>query len=282
MTPARSGIDADLVHQAIQDRYGKQFAEWARDVAASIRGIGGSLPIVARDAAASLRVVIKTLEDPGALGSTTPQGSDEYLIQVSPGQSLAQENFTVAHELGHVLLHRAFDGRFVDGPQVETACDVIAAHMLCPLTFVDASLRKHGLNLETTSLISRELRIPEEQLWLFLSIYYPSTYFSGLEPQDAVGQFSLQPFAEAVRDLMSADPVGGRITVCRKSEGVDQWSLEVAPNDAGGLRGILKPFGRGVKSQWPVRGIGKVRSIAMGERTEEWRMNLDPPEPFDR
>jgi len=70
---------------------------------------------------------------------------DELVIRLNIDSSFARKRFTLAHEIGHLLLHTvpAFRGSRGADAALERTCDMIAAELLMPAT--ETSSFVHGL-----------------------------------------------------------------------------------------------------------------------------------------
>lgn len=64
----------------------------------------------------------------------TIQGETRFIVVYREGGNPARLRFTLAHELGHRLLHRG------DEPNMEREADCFASHLLCPRPTMGAAL----------------------------------------------------------------------------------------------------------------------------------------------
>lgn len=65
----------------------------------------------------------------------TIQGETRFIVVYREGGNPARLRFTLAHELGHRLLHRG------DEPNMEREADCFASHLLCPRPTMGGSVR---------------------------------------------------------------------------------------------------------------------------------------------
>src|SRR6266852_7396967 len=99
----------------------------------------------------------------GAL-SVTLGGS--YVATVKKGQSPARRRFTLAHEMGHLVVYRSIGRRAPDGDQLcgraesaderdeESLCDTLAAELLMPRMQFLGTMYSIGVNASTISGIA--------------------------------------------------------------------------------------------------------------------------------
>lgn len=272
----RAAPSEETIRERVEQRYGQDLVRWVRDLSASLRGARGTLPVEARSIACAIGAALRETQDPASCGSTRHLGGNRYEIHVSPGLDPRVENFTIAHEIAHVMMHRMSDGNFVDGDAVEHTCDLLAAHLLCPLPVVDAALRQTGLNLATTSFLSDVLGVPEQHCWLFVSHYYPATFFSGRAHHIAtLGRFALGPFSQLVDEMIASERATEVRTIEKSAHGVSRWSLEVSSDERWRVRGLLKPYGSHAKQELPVRAVGNARTSALEESIDDWTLPAD-------
>lgn len=92
--------------------------------------------------ARSLGVLVRGVSDPGWAGAVRSK-DDKAVIWVRTGDSPNKQRFTVAHELGHLLLHdtqaMAFrdNNNFSGGPREQEA-NAFAGRLLVPLWMLEA------------------------------------------------------------------------------------------------------------------------------------------------
>lgn len=92
-------------------------------------------PVRIGDLAEHLGVVVHQVPDPGWSGALTVH-DDHAVIWVNMGESLERRRFTVAHELGHLMLHdthKAFRDVTYNGSEQESEANRYAADLLMPM-----------------------------------------------------------------------------------------------------------------------------------------------------
>ncbi len=78
---------------------------------------------------------------------------DDALILIRKGEALVRQRFTVAHELGHLMLHsvdrahRHSDSTFAGTPR-EVQANQFAADLLMPLWMMDPAVHAFGADLK--------------------------------------------------------------------------------------------------------------------------------------
>jgi len=79
------------------------------------------------------------------------QTAEGAYIHVSPRDSLVRQRFTIAHELGHLLLHPESthyrDATFA-GTRLEIEANRFAADLLMPMWMIDAAVEAHGADVK--------------------------------------------------------------------------------------------------------------------------------------
>ena len=96
------------------------------------------------------RVEVQTTPDLGSSGRTDWSGS-KWIIQISGDEAPVRQRFTLAHELGHIVLHPNADtslvpyGDVTAAQRLERACDHFAACLLMPKTWVKRAYCADGL-----------------------------------------------------------------------------------------------------------------------------------------
>lgn len=80
---------------------------------------------------------------------------DGYRIVCSSDQPRVRQRFTVAHELGHVILERTGRGAPRKGRDVERLCDALAAELLMPRRTFEKRL-PNGVRLMDITRLARE------------------------------------------------------------------------------------------------------------------------------
>jgi len=123
---------------------------------------------------------------------TTPHQGKEWAIVVNRGHSLARQHFTLAHELGHLLLHgyttphadRGYKLRYRNSTSAEGSvleeveANQFAAELLMPETFLLEKLVKEDLEYVPVgdedddprlTKLARELKVSRQALAIRLS-----------------------------------------------------------------------------------------------------------------
>ena len=77
-------------------------------------------------------------------------GRERYVVCYRTGGNPARLNFTLAHELGHIVLHHQDTG-----PGAEAEADCFASHLLCPEAVLHASVCRSAEVLAQLCYISR-------------------------------------------------------------------------------------------------------------------------------
>ena len=93
-------------------------------------------------------------------------GDFEFLIQVNAAHSRQRKNFSIAHEIGHILMpdyrenpiekFDAFVMEWHDEHEEEFLCDIIAAEILLPRRQIRSRLAENGLNIEQLHDLAEE------------------------------------------------------------------------------------------------------------------------------
>src|SRR5689334_11100791 len=119
------------------------------------------LPVPIRDIARGYAQLVER-EIPGEIsGMLVPvEGANEWVIVVAKGDNEVRKRFTIAHELGHLVLHsyttphadRSYklrDARSSDGSILEEIeANQFAAELLMPERYVFEAIRSEGLNYD--------------------------------------------------------------------------------------------------------------------------------------
>lgn len=77
-------------------------------------------------------------------------GRERYVVCYRTGGNPARLNFTLAHELGHIVLHHQDTG-----PAAEAEADCFASHLLCPEAVLHAAACRSAEMLAQLCYISR-------------------------------------------------------------------------------------------------------------------------------
>lgn len=95
-------------------------------------------PVDVRAVAEAVGAVVHLVPDPGWSGALTVN-DNHAVIWVSMGEAPERKRFTIAHELGHLLLHdtrHAFRDQTYDGSETESEANRFAADLLMPMWMV--------------------------------------------------------------------------------------------------------------------------------------------------
>lgn len=103
--------------------------------------------------------------EPSLAGRTTGTSSAAPSIEVAAGHGQARLRFTLAHELGHVILARA--GRQTRGIPAERLCDAIAGELLIPRAWLLPRAQKIE-DLQHLLTAARALRVSPATLSISL------------------------------------------------------------------------------------------------------------------
>lgn len=132
-----------------------------KDILERVNHFRRSIPVDVEGLAMSLGVnVQKTYLPDTVSGLIQKISKDRYEITVNAKHSETRQRFTMAHELGHFVLHRFMmgdgnaddcayrsDGSFKNnkiGPREETEANKFAANLLMPAEEIDRVKREHG------------------------------------------------------------------------------------------------------------------------------------------
>jgi IrrE N-terminal-like domain len=77
-----------------------------------------------------------------------------YTIVYSQFLPKSRQRFTIAHEIGHAFINKAWGGSFRPGKEVERLCDMMAAEILMPQPAV-LEFTRNGVSIGTISKIAR-------------------------------------------------------------------------------------------------------------------------------
>lgn len=112
---------------------------------------------------------------------------DGYLISVNAADPLTRQRFTLAHEIGHYMLHRNLIGDGLDddrayrsaqigkyhntfiGPAEETEANKFAANLLMPKKMVDAEWAKDKTTLSSMAAL---FQVSEHAMAIRLGLQY--------------------------------------------------------------------------------------------------------------
>lgn len=104
-------------------------------------------------------------------GRLVPDGGG-FIIQVNAQHSRGKQNFTVGHEIGHILIPsykerpRLVDdmttGAYDPGREEEYLCDIAAAELLMPMSLFRPRAAAAGFNLHAVAYLARLFRASRE------------------------------------------------------------------------------------------------------------------------
>ena len=124
-------------------------------------------PPVPLEKIAKVRGIDRIIQsDLGSLDGCLIPTWEKSVIRVNKSQSLARQNFTIAHEIGHTFFHRHKQevslrtdslSAETDIPRntEESLCNIIAAELLMPTKFFQTEMEHHPLSLLSISSLSR-------------------------------------------------------------------------------------------------------------------------------
>jgi hypothetical protein len=271
--------EAEVIDDLISERFGLPLLTWILDVAASLRGRSGVLPIASEGIATELGLSVRCSDDPASFGSTEFSEDGSCTISIGTDLDGARRNFTLAHEIGHAVFFRATNGILTTGDELERLCDLFAAYLLAPLGYVDRQLRGPGPNLGSIASMAQVLQISERGLWLLISEHYPITFWwSRMGQLNSVGPFRIDRFGSDIDSARFLRHRPSRFEISSALHGVSEWVIEGIQDDEG-AHGILKPVGRGVLQVPSVKVINLSREqMLAGEIKCEWVLH----EPIDK
>ena len=131
--------------------------------------------------------------DPDISGMLEKIGDDKFKITVNAQHPKTRQRFTIAHELGHYMLHRRLIGNGIDetrayrsavagvyrntaiGPVQETEANKFAVNVLMPLDLIQKYQRESGVN--SPAQIARHFGVSEQSMCIRLGVpYEPEQY----------------------------------------------------------------------------------------------------------
>lgn len=267
-------IDEETIDRVVDEQFGMSGTSWALDLAASLRGLSGRLPISASAIATSLGIPVVVEPAAGYYGSLNECPDGSMSISICDALSPEEENFTIAHELGHELLHRASGGALRSGDDVERFCDLFAAHLLCPLSFVNQTVKTKRLTMATVTGLARSLVVPRRKLLELIASLYPVTYFWGNRAKvQQKGAFSVVPFVDAIISRINAEGSRGSICWILSSAGrLNRWRVDVSEMPSGEFAGLLMPVGADVRTHPQLRIINSPREALVSKHAGVWHV----------
>ena len=127
------------------------------------------------DATAELGAVVRQRNlPPGVAGSADPGIGGPTMIYVDPRMAVARQRFTLAHELGHLVLNRSTvitehgDQLPTTQNAIERLCDAIGGALLIPTEWIRARLLEVP-DLPTLLALSSDLQVSPSALTIRLS-----------------------------------------------------------------------------------------------------------------
>ena len=139
-------------------------------------------------------IVYKEFLSEDISGMLAPKGNNTYVITVNAYHPFTRQRFTLAHELGHFLMHEHLIGSGVDddrayrstsagrykntaiGPREETEANKIAAAILMPYDLIQEQ-KTHGI--DTPTELAEAFGVSEHAMSIRLGVPYgPLTLLS--------------------------------------------------------------------------------------------------------
>jgi hypothetical protein len=274
-----TGVDGlSRIEELVRSRLSLSVVDWILDLGATLRGRAGQLPIDAECVARTLRVAVADTDMSSSFGATHLVSEQLYRIEIASDLTPDQRNFTIAHELGHVMLHRLSDGALQSGDDVELFCDLFGAHLLCPLSYLHDYLSGRRIGIGSLSFIASELNMPFSALAKMVARHYPVTYFWGDE--DAPEHFGPYPvahfrtFIEKIGGGVGPDSTAGVSEFDLSMFGCQRWKAEVIRRGTV-IEGLLKPFGTGVMTKPTVRSVTIPREHLLKRESGVWTLSRE-------
>ncbi|MDE0385285.1 MAG: ImmA/IrrE family metallo-endopeptidase [Defluviicoccus sp.] len=147
-----------------------------------------SAPVDVAGLARALGIVVREKYLPDDLsGSIEPNGQGGYAITVNASHAVTRQRFTIAHELGHFLMHESLIGSGIGddrayrststgkyfnsniGPKEETEANKIAAAILMPVDLVKA---RKDQGVECPQRLAEEFGVSEHAMSIRLGVPY--------------------------------------------------------------------------------------------------------------
>lgn len=141
-------------------------------------------PVDVEGLAKALGIKVRLFRMPSDVsGALICDEDGSYRIHVNSEHPLTRRRFTIAHELGHYVLHRALIGRGVNdnrayrttkgeyynpeiGPKQETEANRFAASLLMPQELIDR-LQEHGMGVDA---MARALEVSNHAMHIRLGL----------------------------------------------------------------------------------------------------------------
>lgn len=142
-------------------------------------------PVDVRNLAKELdiRIIEKTLPDEES--GSIEKSDDQYVITVNSTHSENRKRFTIAHELGHFMLHdRLINNGIFDNKLFrrdknsrnekvtnfhETEANIFAANLLMPAGLVFSLIKEEGIDYEEHANLAKKLEVSEQAMQIRLS-----------------------------------------------------------------------------------------------------------------
>lgn len=158
------------------------------DELAYINRFKKTAPVDVVGAAAALGISVRSAYLENDLSGMIECVNGRYAITVNASHSQTRQRFTIAHELGHYMLHRHLIGNGVDddrmyrstpsgrfrnmkvGPQQETEANKFAAEILMPMALVTELRAHHGLI--TVNQLADRLQVSRHAMSIRLGVPY--------------------------------------------------------------------------------------------------------------
>ena len=146
------------------------------------------VPVDVKGLSRALGVVVRQESLPDELsGMIVPSGSGTYVITVNQSHAHTRQRFTIAHELGHLLMHEHIMGSGIDddrayrsstsgkyhntaiGPKEETDANKLAAAILMPYDVI--KFRKDQ-GIEDPQILADEFGVSKHAMCIRLGVRY--------------------------------------------------------------------------------------------------------------
>ena len=146
-------------------------------------------PVDVEGLATALGVEVRYLRlDEGIAGFIEQPQRDQFAIGVNSADPVTRQRFTIAHEIGHFMLHRHLIGRGVDddkmyrntearfqntsiGRQQETEANRFAANVLMPYEAIERVKRERGT--ESPDVLATVFAVSRHAMHIRLGVPYP-------------------------------------------------------------------------------------------------------------
>ena len=140
-------------------------------------------PVNIRGLARALDVKVVDEDNPTGSGYISVEENGEYIIHVNVNKkySTGQQNFIIAHELAHFLLHKDFldkkrqldrDASIPGLVDIEAEAHALAANILMPKDVINNLVMTNDIN--STKDLAEMLKVPESALKIQMGIPMPA------------------------------------------------------------------------------------------------------------